>query len=100
MKKALAGKQSPDIFHFLEFQHSGFLYLDLPKEVTENTRFIGTNWGSYIYGFSRFTSHKTTIKKLLSKLDVYVAECKRDIDLARELGFTGEAPEAALNSFI
>jgi hypothetical protein len=45
------------------------------------------------FGFSnsQSTKHKAKLQKLLQLADVYSAECERDVVLARNLGFTGEA---------
>jgi hypothetical protein len=50
-----------------------------------------TNWGSDIFWFQRFPKHKAKLQKLLQLADVYSAECERDVVLARNLGFTGQA---------
>jgi hypothetical protein len=60
---------------------------------------ICTNWGSDIYYFSRFDSHLKKIKKLLSLTDLYAAECERDYQLARKMGFSGKELPLIPNSF-
>ena len=57
----------------------------------EGLRFIATNWGSDIFWFQRFAKHRAKLEALLKLADAYSAECHRDVALARELGFMGEA---------
>ena len=85
-------KYKPDILHALELQNAGYVSLRaLSKHKPEGLRFIATNWGSDIFWFQRFPKHKTKLQALLKVADAYSAECHRDVALARELGFTGEA---------
>jgi glycosyltransferase involved in cell wall biosynthesis len=52
-------------------------------------KWMGTVWGSDILYYRNIPNHLVQIKQLLSSLDIFSCECKRDIDFARELGFTG-----------
>jgi glycosyltransferase involved in cell wall biosynthesis len=49
-----------------------------------------TNWGSDIYLFGRFPEHAEKIKVILEMCDYYSAECHRDVELARRMGFAGK----------
>jgi len=85
-------KHKPDIVHALELQNAGYVSLRaLSKHKPEGLRFIATNWGSDIFWFQRFPKHRAKLEALLKLADAYSAECHRDVALARELGFTGEA---------
>jgi hypothetical protein len=85
-------KHKPDILHALELQNAGYVSLRaLSKHKPEGLRFIATNWGSDIFWFQRFPKHRAKLEALLKLADAYSAECHRDVKLARELGFTGEA---------
>lgn len=77
----------PDIIHSLEFQHAGYLCLD----IRENWKgkfptWIATNWGSDISLFGRLKAHKPAIQKILEHADYYSAECERDYQLAKQMG--------------
>jgi len=86
------GTHKPDILHALELQNAGYVSLRaLSKNKPEGLRFIATNWGSDIFWFQRFPKHRAKLEALLKLADAYSAECHRDVALARELGFTGEA---------
>jgi glycosyltransferase involved in cell wall biosynthesis len=85
-------KHGPDILHALELQNAGYVSLRaLSKYKSDGLRFIATNWGSDIFWFQRFPKHRAKLQALLKLADAYSAECHRDVALARELGFTGEA---------
>lgn len=77
-----------DLIHVLELQHAGYLLLDTKLTNTLPKVFI-TNWGSDIYWFEQFTKHKERIIQLLKLASYYSAECQRDIDIVRRLGYTG-----------
>jgi glycosyltransferase involved in cell wall biosynthesis len=85
-------KSDVDFVHLLEFQHAGYLYLDAFKSLSNrpNYKLISTNWGSDIYYFQHDPSHKSRIQELLALTDLYSAECTRDYDLARNLGYSGK----------
>jgi len=85
-------RHKPDILHALELQNAGYVSLRaLSKHKPVGLRFIATNWGSDIFWFQRFPKHRAKLQALLKLADAYSAECHRDVALAKELGFTGEA---------
>ena len=81
---------SPHIVHALELTNAG--YVSLRAFATSEKRFklISTNWGSDIHWFSRFPKHRKRLTELLSISDAYSCECHRDVELAKDLGFSGE----------
>lgn len=84
-------KVKPDIIHSLEIQHAGYLVLEAKKRFSGKfPPLITTNWGSDIYLFGRLPEHKLRIREVLAASDYYSCECKRDVCLAKEFGFTGE----------
>ena len=82
--------EHPEVIHVLEFQHGGYLLLRAVGDDKLACPLIVTNWGSDVFWFMRFDSHRRRIERLLSMADFYSAECVRDWALARELGFRGE----------
>jgi len=91
LKTAIRGFQ-PSIVHSLELQNAGYLALRaLSAAKPKGPKLLVTNWGSDIFWFQRFPKHKVTLQKLMKLADVYSAECERDVVLARNLGFTGQA---------
>jgi hypothetical protein len=90
--KAAIKKFRPGIVHSLELQNAGYVTLRaLSAEKPKGLKLLVTNWGSDIFWFQRFPKHKAKLQKLLQLADVYSAECERDVVLARNLGFAGQA---------
>lgn len=88
--------------HALEIQAAGYLCSQLDFKL--DTQLIVTNWGSDIYYFKDFASDAALIRKLLKRTHRYSAECVRDYELARNLGFSGielpVIPNSGGNSYI
>lgn len=81
----------PDIVHSIEFQHAGYLCLGARKGLDDRfPTWIATNWGSDVYLYSRLPEHRERVMAILRLADYYSAECRRDVALARELGFRGK----------
>lgn len=76
-----------DYIHAMEMQGAGYLLSE--STVPKQCKTIISNWGSDIFYFKRFEEHFIKIKKALSRVDAYSAECVRDYDLAKDLGFKG-----------
>ena len=86
-----------DLIHVLELQHAGYLLLGTKLAPNLPKVFI-TNWGSDIYWFQQFPKHKQKIIQLLKIASFYSAECHRDIEIVRQLGYTGETMPVIPNS--
>lgn len=87
---AILAKGEFDFIHLVEFQHAGYLYLASGADrSTTNASVISTNYGSDIFWFQRFPVHARKITRLLQISDRYSAECSRDVQLARNMGFKG-----------
>ena len=95
--RRLIENNSHDLIHVLELQHAGYLLLDTRLTETLPKVFI-TNWGSDIYWFEQFPQHKTRIIQLLQIASYYSAECQRDIEIVRRLGYTGVTMPVIPNS--
>ena len=91
-----------DFVHALEIQAAG--YLTAMLSLSSETQLIITNWGSDIYYFKNFKLDEMKIRNLLEKADRYSAECTRDYELAKQLGFAGInlplVPNSGGNSYI
>jgi len=86
----LIKKRQPDIIHALETQHGGYLVADAVAGLTNIPEFRLTLWGSDLIWFRRFRRHQRLIRNVLTITDSLGIECKRDVDIARTLGFRGE----------
>ncbi len=83
-------RHRPDLIHSMEFQHGAYLVNAARPFVSGPfPRWLASNWGSDIYHFGRFPRHRREILRVLGNLDYYAAECRRDVELARELGYRG-----------
>jgi len=97
--KAAIRSFQPSLVHSLELQNAGYVTLRaLSTGKRKSARLLVTNWGSDIFWFQRFPKHKAKLEKLLQLADVYSAECERDVVLARNLGFTGQAMQVIPNA--
>jgi glycosyltransferase involved in cell wall biosynthesis len=79
----------PSIVHLLELQHAGYLYDRAIGSGISSRKVIATNWGSDVYWYRRFPRHLKRIESLLTKVNSYSAECVRDLELVKQLGYTG-----------
>lgn len=87
----LIKKWKPDLVHIMETQNGGY-----PTSIALNSLKLGdrpkvllTLFGSDIFWFGKFPSHKLRIQNLLSQTDYLAVECVRDERLARGLGYRG-----------
>jgi glycosyltransferase involved in cell wall biosynthesis len=95
--RRLINQKQFDLIHVLELQHAGYLLLDTKLAPNLPKVFI-TNWGSDIYWFQQFPSHKKRIMQLLELASFYSAECQRDIEIVRTLGYKGKTMPIIPNS--
>jgi stage V sporulation protein SpoVS len=90
--KAAIRSFQPSVVHSLELQNAGYVTLRaLSAGKPKDLKLLVTNWGSDIFWFQRFPKHKAKLQKLMKLAGYYSAECQRDVVLARNLGFTGQA---------
>jgi glycosyltransferase involved in cell wall biosynthesis len=95
--RCLITQQKFDLIHVLELQHAGYLLLGTKLAPNLPKVFI-TNWGSDIYWFQQFPKHKQKIIQLLNIAKFYSAECQRDIEIVRHLGYVGKTMPVIPNS--
>lgn len=82
---------SPRILHTLETQLAGYCCLSAKPLCPEFPIWLHSNWGSDIYLFRKLQAHRPLIIELLKNIDAYLAECGRDVAIARQMGFSGPA---------
>ncbi len=81
----------PDMIHTLELQHAGYMTLNVKKKYPgEFPTWIATNWGSDIHHYGTMAAHEQPIREVMQNCDYYSCECRRDIQLARNMGFQGQ----------
>lgn len=80
----------PDLVHALELQHAGYALATALKGLqNQRPKVALTNYGSDLFWFRKFPSHERRLRDLLQIADVYAAECQRDLDIAKSMGFSG-----------
>ncbi len=80
----------PDVIHVLEMQHSGYLFLETMEISGKiSVPVVYSSWGSDMYFFGRRAEHREKIRRFLSLCQYHIADCERDVHLAREHGFSG-----------
>lgn len=84
-------KIRPDIIHSLIIQPSGYETLAARKVIGDDfPKWIVANWGSDIHFYSQLSAHREQVKEVLANCDFLTCECERDVNLARQYGFTGQ----------
>lgn len=83
---------NPDLVHALELQNAGYATAVAYKMLRSRPKpkLLITNYGSEIVWFKQFPSHLKKLKELMQIADAFSAECSRDVQLAKEIGFAGE----------
>ena len=83
---------NPDLVHALELQNAGYATAVAYKLLGSRPKpkLLITNYGSEIVWFKQFPVHLKKLKNLMQIADAFSAECSRDVQLAKEIGFAGE----------
>lgn len=79
----------PDIVHSFEMQSCSYPILDSLNKF-KNIKWIYSCWGSDLFYYQNFPNHKSKIKNVLKRVHVLQADCLRDYNMAKSLGFKGE----------
>lgn len=85
-------KYAPDIVHIHEMQSGGY-----PLSATlERTPLpvVYTPYGSDMAWFAQLPAHRGPITNFLGKVTLLIPECKRDVKIARSLGYKGAVAPA------
>lgn len=89
---SLIARLKPDVIHSMEMQHAGYLTLEARKLLGGDfPKWFVSCWGNDLYLFARLAEHDAKVRELLACCDYFTADCARDIELARQFGFKGEA---------
>jgi 5'(3')-deoxyribonucleotidase len=81
----------PDIVHSFCMQVSCYPIVDIMNK--NNIPWVYSCWGSDLYYFQQFENHKKIIKSILKRTDFLLADCDRDINLAKQLLFKNWSSE-------
>lgn len=81
----------PDIVHSLGMQGGGYAVLGARLRIgPQFPPWIYSCWGYDIHYFGQLPEHAERIKQVLRHCDYMMADCRRDVQLARQFGFAGE----------
>jgi glycosyltransferase involved in cell wall biosynthesis len=85
-------KLQPDLVHSLEMQRCSYLTLASRKQLNGHPLppWIYSSWGSDIFFFGPRPDHQPRIREVLSTCDYFIADCERDVQLAKDFGLRGE----------
>lgn len=76
----------PDVVHsFVLYISCVPIYNTMIKH--KEIPWIYSSWGSDLYYFKQKTKTKKDIQRVLPRIDYLITDCKRDIKIAKELGF-------------
>jgi glycosyltransferase involved in cell wall biosynthesis len=80
----------PDVVHsFVMYKCSVPIFTVM--QGNPHIKWIYSAWGNDLFYYRNVPAFRADILKVLSKIDYMFADCKRDIAIAKELGFQGEA---------
>lgn len=81
----------PDIIHTLHTQTSGYMLMNLRKNWQGKFPiWVHSVWGSDIYLWERIPGQKEILRELMSYIDYFISEGKRDQLLVKKLGYKGK----------
>ena len=79
----------PDLVHSFVLYMSCAPILEVMKRNT-HIKWLYSAWGNDLFFYQHNPSYKKDIDRVLPHLDYMFADCKRDLRLAKKLGFKGE----------
>jgi len=79
----------PDVVHSFVLYISCTPILDVMRKYSA-LKWIYSSWGSDLYHFKNIAENRRDIEKVLPRLNYLFTDCKRDVELAINLGFKGE----------
>ncbi len=79
----------PDVVHSFVLYMSCAPILEVMKKY-KHIKWIYSAWGNDLFYYQNFPTYRKEIDAVLPHLDYMFADCKRDLALARKLGFIGE----------
>lgn len=75
----------PDIVHCFEMKLAGLPILSVMQQ--NSIPFIYSSWGSDMYDYRNLGVSTEQLKLFLQKVDYLITDCKRDFQIAKQLGF-------------
>ncbi|MFI0430086.1 glycosyltransferase [Mariniflexile sp. HMF6888] len=78
----------PDIVHSFEMQSCSYPILKTMQKYSE-MKWVYSCWGSDLYYYKDFKEHRYRLRNVLKRVDYLLADCNRDFEIAKEIGFKG-----------
>ena len=82
-------KVQPDVVHSIVLYLSCTPILSVMKK-HEDLQWIYSSWGSDLFYFRNIPKFERDIKSVLPRVNYLITDCKRDVVIAKELGFVGK----------
>lgn len=79
----------PHLIHSFEMQSCSYPILQTMQKFSK-IKWLYSCWGSDLYYYKNQPKHLTKIKQVLNRIDYLHTDCKRDFDIAKEIGFNGK----------
>ena len=79
----------PDVVHSFVLYISCTPIISVMKKY-QNISWIYSSWGSDLFYFKNLVQYKRDIINVLPRIDYLITDCKRDIVIAKDLGFNGK----------
>jgi len=79
----------PDLVHSLEMQSQTYPLIKVREKINFNWAYF--SWGSDLFFYRDDKFHQPKIQNALSKINYLFTDNSRDVNIAREIGFSGES---------
>jgi len=78
----------PALLHSLEVQVAGYACLSAAEQLgLACPPWLVSSWGSDFYLYRKLTEHQPILHAVAGRMDGFLYECARDLEVVRELGF-------------
>lgn len=85
----LIGEIKPDLVHSLEMQSQTYPLVKVREKINFNWAYF--SWGSDLFFYREDKFHQPKIQNALSKINYLFTDNSRDVNIAKEIGFSGES---------
>jgi len=79
----------PDLLHSFETQIAGYLVAETSRRRALSMPWIHSTWGSDLALYGRMKGHGEKLRQTFRGIDLHLADCPRDRELARAYGYSG-----------
>lgn len=81
-------KVKPDVVHSFVLYIACAPILEVMQKYN-TIKWIYSSWGSDLYYYKNIPEYKSDILKVLPRVNYLITDCKRDVGIAKDLGFSG-----------